>query len=209
MTLSLKVLLRSAKFGGRSIGRFEARNDSGSCCASWDTRPTWSRPRFSTVDHSPHGSASGVLRSKPETLEVLDWAGSRFRRAMISNFDYAPPCIRPWSGSEFDPRLKCDRLCRRRLAKTQPDHLRLRPSKDSAFSLAERFLSGISFTWTFTERSRREWTLFGSKRNIRTGLCRNYRRPTYRSGPSLKSFHLLEKDDELHQCPPGCGLWTN
>jgi putative hydrolase of the HAD superfamily len=27
---------------------------------------------------------------RPETLEVLDWAGPRFRRAMISNFDYAP-----------------------------------------------------------------------------------------------------------------------
>jgi putative hydrolase of the HAD superfamily len=27
---------------------------------------------------------------RPETLEVLKWAASRFRRAMISNFDYAP-----------------------------------------------------------------------------------------------------------------------
>lgn len=27
---------------------------------------------------------------RPETLEVLDWAAGRFRRAMISNFDYAP-----------------------------------------------------------------------------------------------------------------------
>ena len=27
---------------------------------------------------------------RPETLEVLEWAGRRFRRAMISNFDYAP-----------------------------------------------------------------------------------------------------------------------
>lgn len=27
---------------------------------------------------------------RPETLEVLEWAGPRFRRAMISNFDHAP-----------------------------------------------------------------------------------------------------------------------
>jgi putative hydrolase of the HAD superfamily len=30
------------------------------------------------------------LEVRPETIEVLEWASGRFRRAMISNFDYAP-----------------------------------------------------------------------------------------------------------------------
>lgn len=32
----------------------------------------------------------GTFEVRPETLQVLKWAQSRFRRAMISNFDYAP-----------------------------------------------------------------------------------------------------------------------
>ncbi len=31
-----------------------------------------------------------VFEVRPETLELLDWSATRFRRAMISNFDYAP-----------------------------------------------------------------------------------------------------------------------
>ncbi len=41
-----------------------------------------------TIAHMDQLQESFEVR--PETLEVLDWAGSRFRRAMISNFDYAP-----------------------------------------------------------------------------------------------------------------------
>src|SRR5262245_53727784 len=35
-------------------------------------------------------SLQNAFEVRPETLQFLEWAESRFRRAMISNFDYAP-----------------------------------------------------------------------------------------------------------------------
>jgi putative hydrolase of the HAD superfamily len=54
-----------------------------------DTRDTPAEV-LDTLTQAHMNQLQQSLEVLPETIEVLDWAAGRFRRAMISNFDYAP-----------------------------------------------------------------------------------------------------------------------
>jgi putative hydrolase of the HAD superfamily len=43
-----------------------------------------------SLTHAHMNQLQEALEVRPETLGVLDWASTKYRRAMISNFDYAP-----------------------------------------------------------------------------------------------------------------------
>jgi FMN phosphatase YigB (HAD superfamily) len=143
------------------------------------------------------GQLSESFEVREETIEVLEWAKNRFRRAMISNFDYSPALHdaleRFGIRSAFETVIVSDEVGWRKPHRIIFDHAldRLGIAAGDALFIGDQLYvdvygavnSGIDVVWIETERQ--DW--------LKPGLPE----PTYKVRSIAEIMKILEANHEL------------